>query len=108
MDIVKCLVDHGADVANNRYALGNAIKKGHLDIVKYLVEEKGANKGDALRYAASIGNLELVKYLVDHGADVNAKYRDSFGVVQTALMNAAERGHTEIAKYLKEHGAIRK
>jgi len=47
---------------------------GHLDIIKYLVEHGAdvtARDNDAVRWAASNGKLDVVKYLVEHeGADM--------------------------------------
>ena len=72
LDVVKCLVEHGADVnAQGSYALREAVKSGNLDIVQYLVK---------------------------HGADVNAT--DING--KTALTYATEENHLEIAEYLNE------
>ena len=40
LDVVKFLVEHGADVnADNKYALRGACVNDHLDVVKYLVEQ---------------------------------------------------------------------
>ncbi|CAK9253192.1 unnamed protein product, partial [Sphagnum jensenii] len=55
--------------------LHRAAEKGHLDVVKYLVEKgadvKAANKYGytPLHWAASSGKLDIVKYLVEKGAD---------------------------------------
>ena len=59
----------------------DAARAGHLDILQYLVEEKGAdlvhatcNDGSTpLSFACSRGHLACVKYLVSVGADPEAK-----------------------------------
>ncbi len=83
--------------------LGLAARGGHLETVKYLTEELGANvhagNDVALRDAASQGHLEVVRYLVEEkGANVHA-------CNDNALRDAAEHGHPDIMKYLGEHGA---
>ena len=84
-----------------------AIIKGHIDIVKYLVEQ-GAdlNAQDedgwtVLMWAAQRGHIDIVRYLVEQGAEVNLQYKDGY----TALMQAVREGHTSIVRYLVEHGA---
>ena len=67
LDIVKYLVENGADIhAENDYALIWASNYGHLEVVKYLVEN-GANihaeNDEALRTARWNEDLEVVKYL---------------------------------------------
>ena len=65
--------------------LNVAVGRGHLEMVKYLVEKGadvsakaglGGDRGTVLHFAAKEGCLEMVKYLVEHGADVNAKDDD--------------------------------
>jgi hypothetical protein len=46
IDVVRCLLDHGAtmvDEHGNNYALIQAVGEGHLDLVKFLIEEHGAD-----------------------------------------------------------------
>ncbi|CAM9161732.1 unnamed protein product, partial [Phaeothamnion confervicola] len=57
--------------------LQGAARKGHLSVVRFLVEEAGAyvnamdNRGDtALHLACYWCQTEIVKYLVDAGADL--------------------------------------
>jgi ankyrin repeat protein len=110
-NIVKYLVEHGADVnaknAKGRTALMWASTNRRLEIVKYLVEHgadvnpKDYEGSTALLNAASGRRFNIVKYLVEHGADVNA--RPEFGY--TALIYASEKGRLDIVKYLIEHGA---
>ncbi len=98
---VKSLIIEGADVhAWDDYVFIYAALNGHIEIVKYLVEDHDANVhlyGDlVLRIAASNGQLEVVKYLVeDCDADVHA--RDDY-----ALQTAASNGQLEVVKYLVE------
>lgn len=60
-------------------ALDYAVMEGHLDIVKYLVENGAqTDKQDhldriSLHYAAMEGHLDIVKYLVESGANILAQ-----------------------------------
>eukprot|EP00092_Neocalanus_flemingeri_P077362 GFUD01096071.1.p1 GENE.GFUD01096071.1~~GFUD01096071.1.p1 ORF type:complete len:324 (+),score=73.62 GFUD01096071.1:13-984(+) len=88
-------------------ALAMASDIGRLDIVKILVEA-GANVSttdisgrNPLEKAANEGHLATVQYLVTHGADTEqAGYH---GI--TPLWSAAERGELEIVRYLASMGA---
>lgn len=63
--------------------------------------------GQPLRTASTEkGHLEMVKYLVEHGADVNAKCGSKYPDLETALSNASEGGYLEMMKYLLANGAI--
>jgi hypothetical protein len=77
-------------------ALGLASQKGHLEIVKYLVENVGNIhfKDNALKMASENGHLETVKYLVEAGADIHAEN-------DRALKFAKINRHLEIVKYLE-------
>ena len=57
-------------------ALRWASKNGHLEVVKYLVENKAnihAQNDEALRLASENGHLEVVKYLVENKANIHAQ-----------------------------------
>ncbi len=117
-DIVRLLVDHGANVkAKTRHgstALNSASaglvyeEEGkHAEVIRFLLEH-GADASaypedslTALMFAARKGDAGLVQILVEHGADVNAKD----GLNRTALMWAVERAPSEVVQYLLEHGA---
>ncbi|ETS77277.1 hypothetical protein PFICI_11151 [Pestalotiopsis fici W106-1] len=109
-DMVRLLVSHGARVDNSRgfKLLAEASAKGHLDIVKLMVE-KGANVErdnefvafTPLSSAAKFGHLDIVKFLVEKGADPNC-HDYAF---HTPLFLAAEHGHFRIVKFLVEKGA---
>ena len=94
--------------------LSHAAANGHLDVVKFMVNEadrkadvesKDLSQKTPLSQAAWNGHLEVVKFLVneaDPKADVESK--DDWG--QTPLSLAAEMGHLETVKFLvNEAGA---
>ena len=78
-----------------------AIVDGHLDIVRYLIEEMNydpnirENDGlNALLLAANRGHLNIVKYLIEERKyDFNIRF-------------AADRGYLNIVRYLIEEGLI--
>ena len=111
MDIVKFLVEKGADInvqdREGYTALIWAARYGHMDKVRYLVErEANVNVRNnfgytALLWAAINGEMDKVKFLVEHGADINIHNSED----NTALMRAVRRGNMDIISYLVEHGA---
>ncbi|XP_070541710.1 protein fem-1 homolog B-like [Ptychodera flava] len=110
-DVVKILVEHGANVnhttVTNSTPLRAACFDGRLDIVSYLIEHKAdisiANKYDntCLMIACYKGHRAVVKYLLEHGAPPD----ESAHCGATALHFAAECGHVEIVRLLVEYGA---
>ena len=101
---LKSLIIKGVDIhARDDYAFRWAARNGHLEVVKYLVEDCDADvhayDDHAVRWSAERGHLEIVKYLVEEcGADVRNK--DDY-----ALRWAALNGHLEVVKYLVSKGA---
>ena len=82
-------------------ALTFASQEGHIDIVKYLVENGAdihARNDWALIMASENGHLDIVKYLVNEGADIHVRK-------DWALRIASEKGHLDIVKYLVNEGA---
>ena len=102
LEIVKYLVEHGADVNSQaEYALISASIGGNLEVVKYLVEHGSDVRADndyALKQSSRIGHLEIVKYLVEQGA--NAQASNDF-----ALRWSSNDGQLEVVKYLVGQGA---
>jgi ankyrin repeat protein len=106
LDKVKVILNDvqanvNAQDSYGRTPLIRASKKGHLEVVKYLLANGAnvnANSDDALRSASNRGHLEVVRYLVEHGANVNALDDDP-------LAEASDNGHLEVVKYLVENGA---
>jgi len=64
---------HATD-EEDRTLICQALNREHYEIIKYLLE-KGADLNDAggfLRYAAKNGNMKMVKFLVENKVDVNS------------------------------------
>lgn len=112
VNVVKKFLDNGSATANEKSfawsALQMAADKGHLEVVKLLVE-KGAeidyrhpvNKMTALHLAAYSGHDDVVKYLLSKGADPNLKM--SRGV--SILRAVKDQGHTSTVAILEAAGA---
>ena len=110
--VVKQFLDNGSATANEKSfawsALQMAADKGHLEVVKLLVE-KGAeidyphpiNKMTPLHLAAYSGHDEVVKYLLSKGANPNKKM--SRGV--SILRAVKDQGHTSTVAILEAAGA---
>jgi ankyrin repeat protein len=95
-----------------RTALQAAAERGHLSMVRYLVEKKEANVNtghygqswrSALQAAAGGGHLQVVEMLIKAGAQVNKPAWGYSG--RTALQAAAEYGDLKVVDLLLEHNA---
>ena len=135
IDIVKLLLDHGADDLG--WALVLAILNKHNDIVELLLEY-GAQVDDKnwslfldkppLVVAVEKGNVNIVKLLLQHGAKQGLDWAireaifnkndevfhllsghgaqvDTMDWSYPALVEAVENGDIDIVKLLLEHGA---
>ena len=84
-----------------------ALKKGHLDIVRFLVEAR-ADKDQAphsgetpLFIAAQEGHLDMVRFLFEAGSEKDRpKNRGAM-----PLLIAAQKGHLDVVRFLVETGA---
>jgi ankyrin repeat protein len=82
-----------------------AIEEDNMNIVKYLIE-KGANLKNipnSVDIAAKNNNLTMIKYLVENGADINHKEGPE---ETTALISASVKGYLDIVKYLSTNSDI--
>jgi ankyrin repeat protein len=79
--------------------------KGKFELVKYMVEEIGAEPDKdgwtPLHYAATSGHLDIVKFLISKEVDVDAQSPSD----TTPLMMAARYGHIKVVKYLLDNEA---
>lgn len=108
----QILLEHGAGINthSNEFkesALTLACYKGHLDMVRYLLEagadqeHKTDEMHTALMEASMDGHVEVARLLLDSGAQVNMP-TDSF---ESPLTLAACGGHVDLAMLLIERGA---
>jgi ankyrin repeat protein len=111
LERVKELLDQDASLANRvseyvTYYLGsgaplrNAAARGHMEIVKLLLErgagpnlrEEGiAPHGHALYSAVANGHYEIAKLLLEHGAYPNPEVESSADALSRAISNADQR-----------------
>ena len=82
-----------------------AAQNGHIEVIKYLCREAGANpdppaspasRVTPLFYAAKEGRVEVVEFLVRRGADPNRALEDG----TTPVFIACEYGQLEVVRYL--------
>lgn len=106
LDVLKYLFKVGNINLNTKnHALVQATEQAWFHIVKYLIEECGADihaKNElALRRAPYYGvNIDIMKYLIDKGADINAVKNDMLNYELTYS------SRLKLIKYLiEEHGA---
>ena len=96
------------EINDGSNALHFAANRGHLAIVKYLIEDRecdpkisGNDGSNALHCAVNGGHLKVVEYLIEKiGCD--PKIRDDVG--ENALHCAANGGYLEIVEHLIEEG----
>lgn len=112
-EIVKVLLDHGADVEAVSEQQGSrsmhlAAEFGYASVLGLLldhgadIEAQDQNQRTPLLRATTAGHLSVVRLLLDRGANVHTK-EGLYG--QTPIHWAAYRGHLGIVQLLIEHGA---
>uniref|UniRef100_A0A672STS4 Ankyrin repeat and KH domain-containing protein 1-like n=1 Tax=Sinocyclocheilus grahami TaxID=75366 RepID=A0A672STS4_SINGR len=112
VEVSRVLLEYGAGINthSNEFkesALTLACYKGHLDMVRFLLEagadqeHKTDEMHTALMEACMDGHVEVARLLLDSGAQVNMP-ADSF---ESPLTLAACGGHVELAALLIERGA---
>ncbi len=109
--MVKYLLSQGADFklnvqSNYKTPLDQAIERGHLSIVQFLIEEKKINvnvrnlQGESFLDTAILNDQPpIVAYLLSIGADFKL---DSEPGDRTALYHAIENGYLNVVQYLIE------
>ncbi|MED1093675.1 ankyrin repeat domain-containing protein [Bacillus paramycoides] len=107
---VKQLIGNDKEILNTMTTFGTwlhvAAKKGHLEMVEYLINKGididargGTFDASALNLAAGAGHLEIVKYLIKTGAELDVSLAK-----RNPLFGAIYGGHKEVAEYLVEKG----
>ena len=104
-DVYKYLIELIGFTPKRLYeqvALSNCAQKGHLEMVKYVIEQGGENVHDkekfALEAACIGGHIEIVKYLIEHSAQKLVRYN-------LLLIYSASYGHLSLIKYFVSLGA---
>ena len=105
------ILEQGVHVdAEDNYALTLlqvASRHGHLEIVKFLIDNGaavnavGIDNRAALHFAIIRGHASIVRYLLENGADVNLRKR--LGL--TPLHVVVQSFHTDLVHILLDHGA---
>ncbi|PFK28309.1 hypothetical protein COI93_24165 [Bacillus cereus] len=107
---VKQLIGNDKEILNTMTTFGTwlhvAAKKGHLEVVEYLINKGidieargGTFDASALNLAAGEGHLEIVKYLIEAGAELDVSLAK-----RNPLFGAIYGGHKEVAEFLVEKG----
>jgi ankyrin repeat protein len=92
------------------WALRSAVKRGHSEMIKMLIDRGSGGIDEALHVSAKKGQLEMVKFLMARGADVNRRVDVDYsgGSLNGAippLRRAAENGHLDVVEFLVDNGA---
>ena len=100
-------VKYAFETQEGATALVCAAAENHFDIVKYLVQH-GADvnhctdqNSSPLRDACMDGNVDMAQYLLDHGADIRTAYKNT----NTCLIEACRYSHYDIVKCLIKNEA---
>ena len=95
LSLMKCRLD----LSYCEHAMDCSANNGHLEVVKFLHENRteGCTKY-AMNRAAQRGNLEVVKFL---------HFNRTEGCTDDAMDGAAMNGHLEVVKFLQEIGKDR-
>ncbi len=111
LEVVKKLVDNGADINGVEPPIFAAIMKGNHELVIYLIENSaklnfGEERKDwwetPLTIAAKNGEINLVQLLIDKGGEVN---QGGGTIKMTPLHIATEQGNLELVTLFLNNGA---
>ncbi|KAI1887188.1 hypothetical protein AGOR_G00203570 [Albula goreensis] len=110
-EVVKLLLSNGAEVNRPQSVSGwtclhQAVFKGHVEIVKFLVGVADVNATDdfgipPIFVAAQYGQQQCVEILASAGANVSCQSHD----LATPLLIASQEGHLTCVEALLDHGA---
>jgi ankyrin repeat protein len=79
-----------------------ASEKGHLAVVRFLIQDRGVNPGDpkhayTIQSASENGHVEVVKFLLQDGR-ANPGFQ--------AIRSASKNGHVEVVRLLLQDGRV--
>ncbi len=99
LDIIKFLVECGADIVKDPSIINHALTNYCFDNVYYLVDSGAivdVHNEQAILWAASHAGVKMIQFLIDHGADVRTT-----GV----FSNACAHNTLEVIQFLYDYGA---
>lgn len=99
MEIVKYLVEHGADIKKTNYNGGTCLINSvqSVQLCSYLISKdvdvnaKDIQEKTALHYAIQEHRLETTKLLLDKGADPFSKSQNGDDALTTACLNGSQQ-----------------
>ena len=105
-DVLKCLLENGADISAltnyNSTPLMLASRSCDVNVIKFFLNHGSKNDGRALHFACDrAARLDILLCLIGNGADVNARGNDNC----TPLMTASRSGQVDKINVLINHGA---
>ncbi|KAJ3104250.1 hypothetical protein HDU97_009418 [Phlyctochytrium planicorne] len=103
LDVVRVLFDMGPGRVNmfafDDEAFREAVRRGHVGVVKALLEsglvERGCRDDEAIRVASASGDVEMVELLLTNGCVVDVGARN-----HEALRRACVGGHVDVVRML--------
>ena len=93
-------------ITHRKTPLDFASEYGHLEIVRYIIQNVNPRDTDApyvlcsLYYAANNGHFEVYKYLEDHFQGQEFKENEKKEAIDKALWISALNGHLDVFKYI--------
>lgn len=92
--------------SNNNFALRQAARNGHVNILRFLKDEFGLtaedardDNNDAIELASQNGHVDVLRFLKE---EFGLTVKDARANNNYALLYAAGKGHLEVLRFLKE------
>jgi len=113
-DTIKLLIDSGIDIERvddeGVSLLDEAIVSGSLELVRFLVEEKGMDVNSTKRksgftplmQAASYGYTDIVDFLLEKGADIHARDNNNLNVLEYTKKLQRKNMQKHLESYLEK------
>jgi ankyrin repeat protein len=113
-DTIKLLVESGIDIEKTDSQgvsfLDEAIVTGDLELVRYLVDEKGMDVNQTKRksgftplmQAASYGYTDIVDFLLEKGADIHARDSSNLNVIEYTKKLQRRNMQKHLENYLQK------
>jgi ankyrin repeat protein len=113
-DTIKLLVESGIDIEKTDSQgvsfLDEAIVTGDLELVRYLVDEKGMDVNQTKRksgftplmQAASYGYTDIVDFLLEKGADIHARDSSNLNVIEYTKKLQRKNMQKHLEAYLQK------